>query len=166
MLEFSPNTNLLMQSKYRYELQDVEEPNLYRELFDYKAIPKVAFNNRVVPINMPEEIWMTDTTFRDGQQSVSPFTPKQIAHLFKLESRLGGPKGLVRQSEFFLYTDKDREALERCQNLGLRFPEITTWIRASREDFKLVKEMNIKETGILVSSSDYHIFKKLKMKAV
>ena len=71
MLEFSPNTNLLMQSKYRYELQDVEEPNLYRELFDYKAIPKVAFNNRVVPVNMPKEIWMTDTTFRDGQQSVS-----------------------------------------------------------------------------------------------
>ena len=70
MLEFSPNTNLLMQSKYRYELQDVEEPNLYRELFDYKAIPKVAFNNRVVPVNMPKEIWMTDTTFRDGQQSV------------------------------------------------------------------------------------------------
>ncbi|MBP3650251.1 MAG: 2-isopropylmalate synthase [Clostridia bacterium] len=163
MLEFSNQTNLLMQSKYRYELQDVEEPNLYRELFDYKAIPKVAFNNRVVPVNMPKEIWMTDTTFRDGQQSVSPFTPKQIEHLFKLESRLGGPKGLVRQSEFFLYTDKDREALERCQNLGLRFPEITTWIRANEKDFELVKAAGVKETGILVSCSDYHIFKKMHL---
>ncbi|MBR4067377.1 MAG: 2-isopropylmalate synthase [Clostridia bacterium] len=163
MLEFSPNTNLLMQSKYRYELQDVEEPNLYRELFDYKAIPKVAFNNRVVPVNMPKEIWMTDTTFRDGQQSVSPFTPRQIEHLFKLESRLGGPKGLVRQSEFFLYTDKDREALERCQNLGLKFPEITTWIRANEKDFELVKAAGVRETGILVSCSDYHIFKKMHL---
>ena len=163
MLEFSNQTNLLMQSKYRYELQDVEEPNLYRELFDYKAIPKVAFNNRVVPVNMPKEIWMTDTTFRDGQQSVSPFTPKQIEHLFKLESRLGGPKGLVRQSEFFLYTDKDREALERCQNLGLRFPEITTWIRANEKDFELVKAAGVRETGILVSCSDYHIFKKMHL---
>ena len=69
MLEFSKRTNQLMQSKYRYELQDVDEPNLYREIFDYESIPKIAFNNRVVPINMPSEIWMTDTTFRDGQLS-------------------------------------------------------------------------------------------------
>ena len=111
MLEFSKKTNQLMQSKYKYQLQEVEEPNLYREIFDYEAIPKIAFNNRLVPICMPDEIWMTDTTFRDGQQSVSPFTPQQIVKLFQLESRLGGPKGLIRQSEFFLYTPKDREAL-------------------------------------------------------
>ena len=163
MLEFSKKTNMLIQANYRYELQDVENPNLYRDIFDYQSIPKIAFNNRHVPPNMPNEIWMTDTTFRDGQQSVSPFTPKQIEHLFKLESRLGGPYGLVRQSEFFLYTDRDREALERCQNLGLRFPEITTWIRANEKDFQLVKKAGVRETGILVSCSDYHIFKKMHL---
>ncbi len=163
MLEFSKKTNMLMQAKYRYELQDVEEPNLYREIFDYETVPKIAFNNRLVPTCMPSEIWMTDTTFRDGQQSVSPFTPEQIEHLFKLESRLGGPYGLVRQSEFFLYTDRDREALERCQALDLRFPEITTWIRANEKDFKLVKAAGVQETGILVSCSDYHIFKKMHL---
>jgi len=163
VLEFSKKTNMLMQAKYQYELQDVDEPNLYREIFDYQTIPKIAFNNRLVPANMPSEIWMTDTTFRDGQQSVSPFTPAQIEHLFKLESRLGGPYGLVRQSEFFLYTERDREALERCQNLGLRFPEITTWIRANEKDFRLVKAAGVKETGILVSCSDYHIFKKMHL---
>ena len=163
MLEFSKKTKLLMQSNYRYELQDVEEPNLYRDIFDYQTIPKISFNQRLVPPNMPDEIWMTDTTFRDGQQSVSPFTPAQIEHLFKLESRLGGPYGLVRQSEFFLYTERDREALERCQNLGLRFPEITTWIRANEKDFQLVKKAGVRETGILVSCSDYHIFKKMNL---
>ncbi len=163
MLEFSQKTNQLMQAKYQYELQDVDEPNLYREIFNYESIPKIAFNNRLVPINMPAEIWMTDTTFRDGQQSVSPFTPKQIEHLFKLESRLGGPKGLIRQSEFFLYTEKDREALERCQALGLAFPQITTWIRANEKDFALVKAAGVKETGVLVSCSDYHIFKKMHL---
>ena len=163
MLTFSKRSNQLIQSKYQYELQDVEEPNLYREIYDYQSIPKIAFNNRLVPINMPDDIWMTDTTFRDGQQSVSPFTPRQIEQLFKYMSQLGGPKGLVRQSEFFLYTDKDREALERCQALGLRFPEITTWIRANPSDFKLVKAAGVKETGILVSCSDYHIFKKMHL---
>lgn len=53
--------------------------------------------------------------------------------------------------------------MEKCQALGLKFPEITTWIRASKEDFKLVKDLGIRETGILVSCSDYHIFKKMKM---
>ena len=163
MLEFSKKTNMLMQANYKYELQDVSDPNLYRDIFDYQSVPKIAFNNRHVPPNMPGEIWMTDTTFRDGQQSVSPFTPRQIEHLFKLESRLGGPKGLVRQSEFFLYTDRDREALERCQSLGLRFPEITTWIRANEKDFALVKAAGVRETGILVSCSDYHIFKKMHL---
>ena len=163
MITFSKKSNQLMQSKYQYELQDVAEPNLYREIYDYEHIPKITFNNRLVPINMPDDIWMTDTTFRDGQQSVSPFTPKQIEHIFGLLSRLGGEQGLVRQSEFFLYTAKDREALERCQALGLKFPEITTWIRANANDFKLVKAAGVKETGILVSCSDYHIFKKMHL---
>lgn len=163
MIEFNKRNNQLMQSKYQYDLQDVPEPNLYREIYDYDTIPKITFNNRLVPINMPDEIWMTDTTFRDGQQSVSPFSVKQIVYLFKLLSRLGGKKGLVRQSEFFIYTQKDREALEKCQALGLKFPEITTWIRANPSDFDLVKAAGVEETGILVSCSDYHIFKKMKM---
>ena len=77
-------------------------------------------------------------------------------------SKLGGPYGIIRQTEFFVYSKKDREAIEKCQSLGLKFPEITTWIRASKEDFKLVRDLGIRETGILVSCSDYHIFKKLK----
>ena len=42
------------------------------------------------------------------------------------------------------------------------FPEVTGWIRAVKSDFQLVKEMGLKETGILTSCSDYHIFLKLK----
>ena len=163
MLSFDTTNNLLMQSKYRYNLQDVAEPNLYREIYDYEHVPKVAFNLRHVPMQMPDEIWMTDTTFRDGQQSVSPFTPEQILHLFKLMSRLGGPRGMVRQSEFFLYTENDQKALHLCQDAGLKFPEITTWIRANEKDFELVKQAGVEETGVLVSCSDYHIFNKMHL---
>ena len=163
MLSFDNTVNLLMQSKYRYSLQDVAEPNLYREIYDYDHVPKVAFNLRHVPMQMPDHIWMTDTTFRDGQQSVSPFTPEQILHLFKLMSRLGGPNGMVRQSEFFLYTENDQKALHLCQDAGLKFPEITTWIRANEKDFELVKQAGVAETGVLVSCSDYHIFNKMHL---
>ena len=164
MIEKNPYSNLLEQSQYKYQLQDIDEPNLYRDIYPYDEIPKVAFNHRRVPLSMPEDIWITDTTFRDGQQSRAPYTADQIVELYKMLHRLGGEKGKIRQSEFFVYTKKDREAVERCMDLGYEFPEITTWIRAKKEDFKLVKDIGIKETGILVSSSDYHIFKKLGMK--
>ena len=163
MLEVSSKTNLLEQKTYRYSLQDVAEPNLYRDVYPYTDVPRIAFNHRRVPIGMPEDIWITDTTFRDGQQSVEPYSVKQIVDIFKLMSKLSGPYGIIRQTEFFVYSQKDREALEKCQELGLKFPEITTWIRASKEDFKLVRDLGIRETGILVSCSDYHIFKKMKM---
>ena len=161
VLQFSDKSNLLEQSAYKYQLQDRETPNLYRYLYDYKTVPKVPFNHRSVPMNMPKEIWITDTTFRDGQQSTSPFSVEQIVHLFKLMHKLGGPKGLIRQSEFFVYTEKDRKAVEQCMSLGYKFPEVTSWIRANEKDFDIVKSLGLKETGILVSCSDYHIYNKM-----
>ncbi|MDR2908736.1 MAG: 2-isopropylmalate synthase, partial [Oscillospiraceae bacterium] len=130
--------------------------------FPYSEIPKCTFNQRVNPIDPPEEIWITDTTFRDGQQSRAPYTPEQIVTLYKMLHRLGGPKGKIRQSEFFLYGDRDKEALRKCQELGYAFPQITGWIRATKKDFELAKGMGLDECGILVSCSDYHIYKKLR----
>ncbi|MBR0415015.1 MAG: 2-isopropylmalate synthase [Clostridia bacterium] len=161
MVELSPKTNLLEQTSNKFVLDDVKEPNLYRDVFNYDEVPKIAFNHRRVPLSMPEEIWITDTSFRDGQQSVNPYTAEQIADMYELMSKLGGPYGRIRQTEFFVYSQKDRKAIELCREKNLRFPEITTWIRASKKDFQLVKDLEIKETGILVSCSDYHIFKKL-----
>ncbi len=163
MLEISGKTNLLEQKSYKYSLQDVAEPNLQRDIYSYGTVPKVAFNHRRVPMNMPEEIWITDTSLRDGQQSVEPYSVDQIVNIYKLLSKLGGPYGIIRQTEFFVYSKKDRDAIEKCMELDLKFPEITSWIRASKEDFRLVRDLGIKETGILVSCSDYHIFKKMKM---
>lgn len=160
-LSISNKTNLLEQDPYEYELQDVESPELFRQMFPYTEVPKIAFNYRRVPQNMPEQIYITDTTFRDGQQSRAPYTADQMVDLYKMLHRLGGEKGIIRQTEFFVYSQKDREALSRCMELGYEFPELTTWIRASKKDFELVRDIGIKETGILVSCSDYHIFNKM-----
>lgn len=157
------HTNLLELEEHIYRLADVEEPNTFRNLFPYDEVPKIAFNNRIVPHNMPEQIWITDTTFRDGQQSRAPYTTEQIVTIYDYLHQLGGPKGIIRASEFFLYTKKDRDAVYKCLERGYKFPEVTSWIRANRNDFQLVKEIGLKETGILVSCSDYHIFYKMKM---
>ena len=71
-LHMNPKTNLLEQAEFNYILQDVEQPNLYRQNFKYDEVPKIVFNRRLVPMEMPGEIWITDTTFRDGQQSREP----------------------------------------------------------------------------------------------
>lgn len=163
MFEFNKKTNLLESTGQSYPLQDVKEPNLYREFFTYDEVPKVVFNHRVVPMDVPDDIWITDTTFRDGQQSRQPYTVEQIVHMYDMLHRLSGPKGIIRMSEFFLYTKKDQDAVYKCLEKGYEFPEITSWIRASKKDFELVKQIGLKETGILVSCSDYHIFHKMHM---
>ena len=162
-ITLSKKSGLLEQDPYRYELQDVKKPELFREMFPYTEVPKIAYNYRRVPMNMPENIYITDTTFRDGQQSRAPYTTEQMVHIYELLHRLGGKNGIIRQTEFFVYSEKDRRALEKCMELGYDFPEITTWIRASKADFELVRDIGIKETGILVSCSDYHIFNKMKL---
>ena len=160
-INLSTKTGLLEQDPYNYELQDVKEPELFRDIFPYEEIPKIPFNYRRVPQNMPDEIFITDTTFRDGQQSRAPYTTEQMVHIYKLLHELGGENGMIRQTEFFVYSEKDRKALEKCMELGYKFPELTTWIRASKKDFELVKSIGIKETGVLMSCSDYHIFHKM-----
>jgi len=162
MIEVNRKTNLIEECCCKYVLKDTESPELYREFFTYDEIPKVAFNHCSIPISMPKEIWITDTTFRDGQQFIT-YTTQQLVEIFEYLHRLSGPNGIIRQSEFFLYSKKDRDAVYKCLEKGYEFPEITSWIRASSEDFKLVKEIGLKESGILVSGSDYHIFLKMKM---
>lgn len=163
MIEFNKKTNTLEQTQYKYNLQDISEPNLYREIFSYDEIPKCAFNHRRVPMFPADEIWITDTTFRDGQQSRAPYTVDQIVTIFDMLHKLGGPNGIIRQSEFFLYSDRDKQAVYKCMERGYKYPEVTSWIRATKSDFMLAKDMGMKESGILVSCSDYHIFKKLNM---
>jgi citrate (Re)-synthase len=157
-----------------YPLRDIAEPNLLKELFPYSLPPLIRFEAPIKEIIAGKEvefdprsviardIHITDTTFRDGQQSRPPYKKEQMVHIFKLLSKLGGPNGIVRQIEYFLYTINDRETIDACRSLNLRYPEITGWIRANIADFRLVKEMGLKETGMLTSCSDYHIFLKQK----
>ena len=95
-ISLSRRTNLLDFDTYEYELQETAQPELFREMFPYTEVPKVAYNYRHVPMNMPEGIFITDTTFRDGQQSRAPYTAAQIVELYKMLHRLGGKNGIIR----------------------------------------------------------------------
>lgn len=164
-------------TRKHHPLQDTTEPNLIRDTYTYDLPPLIQFDGpfsenidghavEFDPASVKtRDIVITDTTFRDGQQARPPYTVDQMVKIYDLLAKLGGPNGVIRQTEFFLYTKNDREALDRCRALGHRFPECTGWIRANKGDFALVKEAGLKETGMLTSCSDYHIFHKLNFKS-
>ncbi len=114
-----------------YELKDVPAPNLLEEMFPYSLPPLIRFDGKIheeidgktVEFDPNEvktrDIHLTDTTFRDGQQARPRYTKEQMVKLFEMMSRLGGPQGIIRQSEFFLYTKNDRETIEACRALNL-----------------------------------------------
>ncbi len=165
MAKWNPNKGLLDHTHsdhWKYELKDPKEPNLMRNIYPYTEVPKIDFDYKYVAPSPCKDMLVTDTTFRDGQQARPPYSVEQISKIFDFLHELSGPKGVIRQSEFFLYTDKDKKALDECRSKGYTYPEITGWIRAKAEDLKLVKEAGLPETGILTSASDYHIYLKLK----
>jgi len=159
------------KAKKRHPLVDAKKPNLLEDTYPYSLPPLIRFEGPVVEYIdgkavefdfgavKDRNILISDTTFRDGQQARPPYTVDQMVHIYDLMSRLGGPNGVIRQTEFFLYTKNDRETLERCRALGHKYPECTGWIRALKGDFRL------KETGVLTSCSDYHIFQKSKFRS-
>ena len=142
-------------------LQEREQPQLYRELFPYTSICRTTFDEVLLAPRPAEQMRITDTTFRDGQQARPPYTVKQVAKIFDFLHRMGGKTGLITASEFFLYSAKDRKCIDVCRARGYRFPRVTSWIRANKEDLKLARDMEFDETGMLTSVSDYHIYLKL-----
>ena len=163
MAKWNEHTRLLEHTHQPDFVKLIEppEPVLYRDIFPYTDVSKIDFDHKHIPLSPPKQMLITDTTFRDGQQARPPYTVEQIVNIYKLLSRLSGPKGIIRQSEFFLYSPKDREAVDKCRELGLEFPEITAWVRANKQELEVVRDMGIKESGILTSASDYHIFYKM-----
>ena len=75
-----------------------------------------------------------------------------------------GPNGKIRQSEFFLYSKKDRDAVYKCLETRISVSGSDKLDPCQQKGFSAGKRYrSASETGILVSCSDYHIFYKLKM---
>ncbi|MDQ1237849.1 MAG: citrate (Re)-synthase, partial [Thermodesulfobacteriota bacterium] len=165
MASWDPKRGVLYHEYNKFNkvrsLREVESPNLLRNIFPYIDVPKVDFDFAILPINPARNFLITDTTFRDGQQARPPFSVEQVSNLFDFLHKMSGPRGIIRQSEFFVYTKKDRECLDVCRNKGYQYPIITGWIRAQKKDLANIRGVGLTETGILTSVSDYHIFLKM-----
>ena len=121
------HTNLLQLEEHMYPLVDVDTPNVFRNLFHYDEIPKIAFNDRIVPHSMPDEIWITDTTFRDGQQSRAPYSTDQIVTIFDYMHRLGVSYTARKTGMPYINVWKEVIGSRRSQAGSVQIKRILSW---------------------------------------
>ncbi len=145
------------------------EVNADRVYYNYEGrMPPVQLEPEpaALPVADTEPKLITDTTLRDGaQDSRFPLFPNEARLRYvDLLHRLDNGSGRIYAIETFIYQKRDLWVLDRLLERGYEFPRITTWIRATPKDVKELYEASqgrVKETGMLASSSDHHIFDKL-----
>lgn len=142
------------------QMADPVDAELFEGAFPRDGFPVFEWTER--PADLPAVVWATETTHRDGQQGGLPLTVEHGVRIYELQCAFTGASGCLRQAEFFVYRDADRRMLEEALD---RFAdgasvEPTTWIRASAKDAELVRNVGVRETGMLASASDYHTFHK------
>src|SRR5262245_35208107 len=74
----------------------VSQPELYPEVFPENHVPRFRVEGERASF-LPESVWVTETTLRDGQQGGIPFTTEQAVRVYELMDRIGGPGHVIRQ---------------------------------------------------------------------
>ncbi|WP_367834241.1 hypothetical protein [Vulcanisaeta sp. JCM 16159] len=130
----------------------------YVDLDQWPLPPRLITDGINIDPEPPERLFITDTTFRDGQQAFYVYySINDAVRLFRLLADLDNGSGKITRSEFFLYTGRDRELVKAVRDLGLEWPRVIGWGRARVEDVRLVKEAGLDEMVMLMSISDIHI---------
>jgi isopropylmalate/homocitrate/citramalate synthase len=104
-----------------------------------------------------DELYLTDTTLRDGQQAWKILSVEESLKIYEILVEIANGSSVIRTTELFLYTPKDRQVVRGIIEFGARYPEPIGWIRASLDELRLVIEAGLQETTILTSISDFHI---------
>jgi isopropylmalate/homocitrate/citramalate synthase len=135
-------------------------PDYFVAQFPKETFPLYGWPTR--PRNLPTQVWTTETTHRDGQQGGLPLTTEQSLRIYEILCRFTRNSGAIRQAEFYVYRRSDLDALQEAQQCFQSGHPIepTTWIRASTKGVKLIQSLGVRESGLLASISDYHVFHK------
>jgi isopropylmalate/homocitrate/citramalate synthase len=130
-------------------------PEYFEQSFPRDAFPAYVWSDGRPP-TLPDAVWTTETTHRDGQQGGLPLSTERSLRIYDIMCRFTGTSGAIRQAEFFVYRPSDRAALEGALERyhGGAPIEPTTWIRATAKDVALIGSLGVRETGMLASASD------------
>src|SRR5438132_580227 len=151
----------------KHPLKDTTQPNLLEDTFDYSLPPLIKFDRNPVveyidgkPIEFDfnsvksRDIFITDTTFRDGQQARPPYTVDQMVKVYDMLARLGGPNGVIRLTELSSTAPPELAVKVRlCDTMafGISYPNVPL----PRSIPKLIYKLN-KECGVPGSRLEWH----------
>ena len=91
-------------------------------------------------------------TFRDDSSLAHHTVQRQIVTIYDYLHKLGWRKnGKIRQSEFFLYSKKTETLFISVWSVVINSRKLQEAGFVRQKDFELVKDLGLKETGILVN---------------
>src|SRR6476661_10694384 len=90
-------------------IADPPAPDLFPGAFPPEGFPRYEWTER--PPDMPADAWTTETTHRDGQQGGLPLSAEDGIRIYDLMCAFTGTSGAIRQAEFFVYREDDRQML-------------------------------------------------------
>jgi isopropylmalate/homocitrate/citramalate synthase len=107
---------------------------------------------------------------RDGAQDpcFAIFPNEAKLKYFDLLHELDNGTGIIDCVEVFIYQKRDLWTLEKLLERGYEFPRVTSWTRATPKDIRDLVQVSsgqVKETGMLASASDHHIFDRLAFRS-
>ena len=153
----------LLETRTKREVMDIPEPNLLREMFPYAEVPRIVFDGKSVPMEPAKEFFITDTTFRDGQQARPPYTVEQIvAHLRHAQQARRSERRHPRVASSSSTARRTRKPCGSAWSWATDTRRSPAGSARPRTTSSSSRSMGLKETGILTSASDYHIFLKFK----
>ena len=96
----------------RLTISDPPGPNLFRDIFPYSEPPRIKLGHLQLVPSPARDMFITDSTFREGRQARLPFAPDESVELFDRLHHLSGPEGVIRHAEFFIYSARDMQLMD------------------------------------------------------
>ena len=126
-----------------------------KKIFVSPHIGKIAKD-----LDLPERVYIFDTTLRDGEQTPGiSFTLQEKIQIANQLDKLGID---IIEAGMPVVSKGDYEACKQISKLGLN-AEITGLARINRVDIDKVIECDMNSIHVFIATSDLHLKEKLKM---
>ena len=137
------------------------EPELYRDVFPYTHVSRIEFDDTFLVPRPADPMFITDTTFRDGQQARPPYTVKRRSPASTTCSTSSAARADSSRPRIFMYSPRIARLLKSAAPEATASPASPAGSAPTWTTSKIAHDMEFDEVGLLTSMSDYHIFLKL-----
>lgn len=136
-------------------------PNYFSSMFPCDDFPKYSWSEQIR--SLPNEVWTTDTTYKDGRQGGLELNMEQSVRVYECMCDFTHASGAVRQTELYVFSQEQREVFYEIYRLyrNGRPIEPVAWVSNREYSMDMLrdvcKEVQLTEAGVFVPVSDHYI---------